>query len=114
MEIEQSLTEIIDEKTNDYGVKVLHIGTKTIQLPNQLERAMASVAESEKSKVAKIIDAQANLETAYLFRDSANELGKNTVSFQLQYFDVLRKIASEHKTTLVLPSSVIGGLLKDK
>ena len=62
--IEKKLTMEIDEKTDPYGLKVLMIGTQKIELPREMERAMATVAESEKQKEAKIIDAQANLESA--------------------------------------------------
>ena len=56
-EIEKAITTIIDEKTDDFGIKVISIETKTINLPQNMERAMATVAESKKESEAKVIDA---------------------------------------------------------
>ena len=56
-EIEKAITAIIDEKTDDFGIKVISIETKTINLPQNMERAMATVAESKKESEAKVIDA---------------------------------------------------------
>lgn len=82
-EIEAKLTDIIDDAVDQYGIKVINIGTQEMSLPKSMERAMAIVAETDKQKEAKLINAQANVESAKLFKDAADELSQNPVSLQL-------------------------------
>lgn len=111
-EIEKAITEIIDDKTDPFGIKIISIETQSVMLPRDMERAMATVAESEKEAEAKIIDAKGNLESAKIFREAADELSKNSVSLQLQYFETLREIAAEKNTTIIIPDSVLSALKK--
>lgn len=66
--IEKKITEIIDQKTHKYGILVIDIETQSIDLPKQMERAMATVAEAEKQSEARVIDARGNLESAKIFK----------------------------------------------
>lgn len=109
-EIEKDITQIIDAKTDDFGIKVISIETQSVQLPENMERAMATVAESEKEAEAKIIDARGNLESAKIFREAADELSKNPISLQLQYFETLREIAAEKNSTIIIPDSILSSL----
>ena len=88
------------------------VGTQKIALPQSMERAMATVAESEKGKEAKIIDAQANLDSAKIFREAADELGKNDITLQLQYFETLKLVTSKNNSTIVIPDGLINGMKK--
>lgn len=106
--IEKKLTHIIDEKTHAYGLKVMNIETQRIQLPQNMERAMATVAESQKRSEARIIDAKGNLESAKVFKRAADTFSENEVSLQLQYFEILKAVASEQESTLVLSDSILG------
>jgi len=108
--IESKITEIIDHKTEEYGIKVVDIETQRIQLPHQMERAMATVAETEKQAEARVIDARGSLESAKIFKDAADELSKNPVSIQLQYFETLKHIAAEKNSTIIVPDSIIGSI----
>lgn len=108
--IEQKITDIIDHKTEDYGIKVIDIETQRIQLPSHMERAMATVAETEKQAEARVIDARGCFESAKIFKDAADELSKNKVSIQLQYFETLKHIAAEKNSTIIVPDSIIGSL----
>ena len=72
-----------------------------------MERAMATVAETQKESEARIIDAKGNLESAKIFREAADELSKNPVSIQLQYFETLKHIAAEKNSTIIVPDSVL-------
>jgi erythrocyte band 7 integral membrane protein len=108
--IEKKITEIIDDKTDIYGIKVIDIETQKIQLPHQMERAMATVAESEKQSEARVIDAKGNLASAKIFKEAADELSKNRISLQLQYFETLKHIAAEKNSTIIVPDSIIGAL----
>lgn len=112
--IEKKLTHIIDEKTHAYGLKVMTIETQRIQLPKNMERAMATVAESQKRSEARIIDAKGNLESAKVFKLAADTLSENEVSFQLQYFETLKAVASEQQSTIVLSDSILGQIRDNK
>ena len=105
--IEKKLTGIIDEKTHPYGLKVFSIETMRVQLPDMMERAMAVVAERGKQAEANVIDARGSLESAKVFREAADVFGENEVSLQLHYFEVLKKLASEHNSMMVVPDNVL-------
>lgn len=108
--VEKKLTEIIDAKTHAYGLKVYNIETQKIQLPANMERAMAVVAETEKQSEARLIDAKGDLQSARIFREAADELSKNEISLQLQYFETLKYIAAEKNSTIIVPDSIMGAL----
>lgn len=112
--IEKKLTNIIDEKTHSYGLKVMTIETQRIQLPQNMERAMATVAESQKRSEARVIDARGNLESAKVFKQAADTLSQNEVSLQLQYFETLKTVASEQQSTIVLSDSILGEIRANK
>ena len=109
-EIEGKITQIIDEKTDQYGLKVFNIETQKIQLPVEMDRAMAAVAESQKQSEARLIDAKGNLESAKIFKDAADILGENEISLQLQYFETLKFIAAEKNKTIIVPDSILNAL----
>jgi regulator of protease activity HflC (stomatin/prohibitin superfamily) len=75
--IEKKIVEIIDGKTEAYGVKVIDIETQKVKLPGDMERAMGTVAEAGKQSEARIIDAKGNLQSAKIFVQAADELGGN-------------------------------------
>lgn len=108
--IEHKITEIIDEKTDPFGIKVFDIETQKIELPQNMERAMATVAETEKQSEARLVDAKGNLESAKIFKEAADELSKNEISLQLQYFETLKFIAAERNRTIILPDSILSAL----
>ncbi len=105
--IESETTKIIDSLTDPFGTKVIHIGIQRITLPGSLQSAMASVAESENQKAAKLIDAQSNFDAAKTFRMASDVLSQNPVSLQLQYFEVLKTIASENNQLIMLPDEIL-------
>src|SRR3990167_362777 len=102
-EIEAYITRIIDHKTDYFGINVSSIDTMSMDLPQQLEEALVSAALSDRKSKSKIISAKGSLESAKIIRNSAIELSKNKVSLQLQYFEVLKKIAAGKPTKLILP-----------
>lgn len=105
--IEKKIAEIIDEKTEKYGVKVIDIETQKIKLPSNMERAMATVAEAGKQSEARIIDAKGNLQSAKIFVQAADELGGNPVAVQLQWYECLKSISAEKQSTIIVPDSMI-------
>lgn len=106
-DIEKNMTRLVDERTHPFGIDVISIETQSIQLPKNMERVMAAVAESEKRAEAKVIDARGNLESAKIFRAASDELVKNPNSFELQYFETLKAIAMENPSTLIVPDSIM-------
>ncbi len=111
-EVEKAITTIIDDKTDSYGIKVLSIETRSINLPANMERAMATVAESKKESEAKVIDAQGSLASAKIFRAAADELKGNPIALQLQYFETLKAIASEKNSTIIVPDGILSAFSK--
>lgn len=114
MAIEAELTQMIDIQTIAYGLKVYSIETQRIQLPQSMDRAMAISAETQRQADAKIIEAQGNLRSASLFRQSADELSKNDLSIQLHYFDTLKMIAGHNNSTIIVPDSILNSLNLNK
>ncbi len=111
-EVEEALTKIIDDKTDPFGVDVISIEAKSIDLPQAMERAMATVAESRKDAEAKVINAAGNLQSAKLFKKAADELSLNLTSVELHYYEVLKTIAAENPSTLIVPDSIMNSLKK--
>lgn len=110
--IEKKLTEMIDAKTNPFGVDVIKIGIKQIKLPFELENSMATIAVSEKEKEAKIIDAEANYESSQLFREAADEISKNKIALQLQYYEILKFVSTKKDSMLIVSDSVTDDMYK--
>jgi len=75
---------------------------------------MAISAETQRQAEAKIIEAQGNLRSASLFRQSADELSKNDLSIQLHYFDTLKMIAAQNNSTIIVPDSILNSLKKQR
>jgi podocin len=109
-EIEKAITEIIDAKTDDYGIIVSSIETRSINLPPNMERAMATVAESKKQSEAKVIDAQGCFESAKIFRKAADELKGNPIAVELQYYEVLKIMAQGRPSTIIVSDSIMGNI----
>jgi len=105
--IEEETTKIIDSLTDPFGCKVIYIGIQKVVLPKSLQNAMASVAESENQKAARLIDAQSNFDAAKTFRMASDTLSQNPMSLQLQYFEVLKQIASENNELVILPDELL-------
>ena len=112
-EIEKSTTIIMDEKAHQYGIDVVAIETQSIRLPVNMERAMATVAESEKAAEAKQMKAKGSLESSKLFRQAADQL--NNVALEVKYFHTLKYLAVENKSLLVVTDSIMNKMnMKDK
>jgi len=97
------LQEIIDEHTDPWGVKVSMVEIKYVDLPQEMQRAMAKQAEAERERRAKIIHAEGELQAADKLSDAAEKMSKNTVTIQLRYLQTLTEISSENSSTIVFP-----------
>ncbi len=104
--INHQLQSILDQQTDPWGIKVSAVEVKHVDLPAEMQRAMAKQAEAEREKRAKIIHAQGEFEAAATLADAAQQLGRDPQSMQLRYLQTLTEIASERNSTLIFPLPV--------
>ena len=111
--INQQLQRIIDEHTEPWGIKVATVEVKQIDLPQDMQRAMAKQAEAERERRAKVINADGEFQAAAKLADAAEVLMRYPVAVQLRYLQTMREIASERNTTTFfpLPMDLLGPLL---
>lgn len=101
--INQTLQEIIDRHTDPWGIKVTAVEVKDVVLPDDMKRAMAKQAESERERRAKIINAEAEFQAAEKLVQAARMIADEPIALQLRYLQTMREISSEHSTTTFLP-----------
>jgi regulator of protease activity HflC (stomatin/prohibitin superfamily) len=101
--INHQLQEILDKQTDPWGIKVASVEVKHVDLPVEMQRAMAKQAEAEREKRAKIIHADGEKQAAQQLAEAAELLSKSPTSLQLRYLQTLTEIASENNSTLVFP-----------
>jgi regulator of protease activity HflC (stomatin/prohibitin superfamily) len=101
--INRQLQEIIDLQTEPWGVKVRAVEVKQIDLPTDMQRAMAKQAAAEREKRSKIIHAEGEAQAAERLADAARVLGREPTSLQLRYLQTLAEIATENSSTVVFP-----------
>jgi regulator of protease activity HflC (stomatin/prohibitin superfamily) len=101
--INHQLQKIIDEQTDSWGVKVSLVEVKHIDLPTEMQRAIAKQAEAERERRAKVIHAEGELQASGKLLSAANELSQNSVSLQLRFLQTLTEVAAEKNSTLVFP-----------
>lgn len=110
-EINRRLRQIIDEQTEPWGVKVIVVEVKEVQLPENMQRAMARQAEAEREKRAKIIHAQGEHDAAETLTDAARIMRSEPGAMQLRYLQTLTEIAGERNSTIIpLPIDIMGAL----
>jgi regulator of protease activity HflC (stomatin/prohibitin superfamily) len=98
-----SLQHVIDDHTDPWGVKVTQVAVKAVDLPHEMQRAMAKQAESEREKRAKIIHASGELEASKQLTDAAEALNRQPVAIHLRYLQTLTEIAAEKNSTIIFP-----------
>jgi regulator of protease activity HflC (stomatin/prohibitin superfamily) len=111
--INQQLQRIIDEHTEPWGIKVANVEVKQIDLPQDMQRAMAKQAEAERERRAKVINADGEFQAAAKLADAAEVLARFPIALQLRYLQTMREIASERNTTTFfpLPMDLLGPVL---
>ena len=97
------LQKIIDEHTTPWGIKVSLVEVKQVDLPPEMQRAMARQAEAEREKRAKIIHARGELEAASALSEAAQIIDRQPATLQLRYLQTLTEIASEKNSTIIFP-----------
>jgi regulator of protease activity HflC (stomatin/prohibitin superfamily) len=100
--INEELQTIIDEQTDPWGVKVSVVEVKDVEIPQQMQRAMARQAESERDRRAKIIAAEGEYQASQRLKQAADRLAGPT-ALQLRLFQTLNEISSENNSTIILP-----------
>jgi regulator of protease activity HflC (stomatin/prohibitin superfamily) len=97
------LQQIIDEQTEPWGIKVTIVEVKDVELPAEMQRAIARQAEAERERRAKIINADGEFEAAQKLSDAANIISRNPATLQLRYLQTLLDIGVEQNSTVVFP-----------
>jgi regulator of protease activity HflC (stomatin/prohibitin superfamily) len=101
--LNDQLQVIIDAQTDPWGIKVANVEVKHVDLPQEMQRAMARQAEAEREKRAKIIHAQGELQASQALGEAANVISANPVTLQLRYLQTLTEIAAEKNSTILFP-----------
>jgi regulator of protease activity HflC (stomatin/prohibitin superfamily) len=97
------LKEIIDERTDFWGIEVSAVEIKDVQLPNTMRRAIAKQAEAERERRAKVISAQGELQSSETLAQAARMLQSQPASLQLRYLQTVTEIAAENNSTTIFP-----------
>jgi regulator of protease activity HflC (stomatin/prohibitin superfamily) len=98
-----ALQQVIDQHTDPWGIKVSLVEVKQVDLPPEMQRAMAKQAEAEREKRAKIIHASGEFEAARMLSEAAKIIGEEPATLQLRYLQTLTEIANEKNSTIVFP-----------
>lgn len=101
--LNKNLQEILDAQTDPWGVKVSHVEIKGVDLPNEMQRAMARQAEAERERRAKVIAAEGEMQASQKISEAADVLSKNSVSLQLRYLQSMIEMANERTSTIIIP-----------
>jgi regulator of protease activity HflC (stomatin/prohibitin superfamily) len=101
--LNQRIQAIIDQRTEPWGVKVVSVEVKQVDLPEQMLRAMAKQAEAEREKRSKIINAEGEFGAAQRLVEAANLLAQQPITLQLKYLQTLTDIGTEKNTTIIFP-----------
>ncbi len=102
-QINLSLQSILDRHTDPWGVKVTLVEVKQIDLPQEMQRAMAAQAEAERGRRAKVIHARGESEAAQHLVEAAEMMDKHPVMLQLRYLQTLLEVGAEHNSTTLFP-----------
>jgi regulator of protease activity HflC (stomatin/prohibitin superfamily) len=107
------LKQIIDERTEDWGIEVSAVEVKDVDLPPEMKRAMARQAEAERERRAKIINAEGELQASEKLAQAAHVIGREPAAIQLRYLQTVAEIASEKNSTTFfpLPIELLRGLV---
>ena len=101
--LNEDLQKIIDDQTEPWGVKVTTVEIKDVEIPEQMQRAMARQAEAERERRAKIIASEGEFQAAQKLADAAEIISKNPATLQLRYLQTLLEMGVNQNTTIVFP-----------
>jgi regulator of protease activity HflC (stomatin/prohibitin superfamily) len=112
--LNERLQDILDRHSESWGIKVTMVEVKAVDLPIEMQRAMAKQAEAEREKRAKVIHASGELEASKQLSEAAEIIGRQPATLQLRYLQTLTEIATEKNSTIIfpLPMDLISAFLK--
>jgi len=105
-EVSARIQGILDRQTDPWGIKVSAVELKHIDLPEEMQRAMAKQAEAERERRAKVINAEGEFQASERLFDAASILAKEPIAVQLRFLQTIREISSEGSTNTVIPLPV--------
>jgi len=113
-EVSMRIQSILDRQTDPWGIKVSAVELKHIDLPEEMQRAMAKQAEAERERRAKVINAEGEYQAAQRLFDAAAIIAKEPIAIQLRFLQTIREISSEGSTNTIipLPIDLIAPMLK--
>jgi len=101
--VNHKLQVILDTQTENWGIKVANVEVKQIDLPSEMQRAMARQAEAERDRRAKVINAEGELQASQKISEAAQVMEAHPIALQLRYLQTLTEISSEKSTTMIVP-----------
>jgi len=101
--LNQALQQVIDRQTEPWGVKVSTVEVKNVDLPQDMQRAIARQAEAERERRAKVINAEGEYQAAQRLAEAAAVIAKEPAAIQLRYLQTLSEIATENNSTTIFP-----------
>jgi regulator of protease activity HflC (stomatin/prohibitin superfamily) len=112
--LNEDLQKIIDDQTEPWGIKVTAVEIKDVEIPEDMQHAIARQAEAERERRAKIINAQGEAQAATKLAEAADVISRNPVTIQLRYLQTLLEIGGEQNSTVIfpLPIDLIGPLME--
>jgi len=105
-QINQHIQEILDTQTDAWGIKVVTVEIKHIDLPQEMQRAMAAQAEAERERRAKVINAEGEFQAAQRLAEAAAIISQHPTALQLRFLQTLSEVATEHHSTTIFPLPV--------
>ncbi|MBU2583746.1 MAG: slipin family protein [Bacteroidetes bacterium] len=101
--INRELQKIIDHQAEPWGIKVSNVEVKHVDLPIEMQRAMAKQAEAERERRAKVIHAEGEFQASKKLRDAAEIISDEPIALQLRFLQTLTEVASEKNSTIIFP-----------
>ncbi len=101
--INRMLQQIIDEHTEPWGIKVSNVEVKQIDLPIEMQRAMAKQAEAERERRAKVVHAEGEFQASQKLSDAARIISETPIALQLRYLQTLTEIGADKNSTIIFP-----------
>jgi regulator of protease activity HflC (stomatin/prohibitin superfamily) len=101
--INKNLQEILDVHTEPWGIKISSVEVKNVDLPQEMQRAIAKQAEAERERRAKVIHAEGEFQAAQKLSDAAQIMAINPAAIQLRYLQTLTEIATDNNSTIIFP-----------
>ncbi|MCZ6801981.1 MAG: SPFH domain-containing protein, partial [Nitrospirae bacterium] len=102
-EINSDLQRIVDQATEPWGIKVTAVEVKNVDLPQEMQRAIARQAEAERERRSKVIHAEGEYQASQRLTDAANILSQNPAALQLRYIETIMSIAGDKTSTIIFP-----------